>query len=681
MDMFVLAATRIQAVFRGWHLRDCVAIDNYCATIIQRVYRGHRLKNQFATLVYCVVTLQAAFRGIRVRSYIQEKTMHDRQESEWALRTGTSRGPQLSTRSVIATGGLGRHSHAIEHLAASIIQSRARGWITRRVVCFWLRSSGYETTYLFKSKGTSSHPSRTKGPSSSYVVSEKRAVHRLSTKQNVSSAVRSSIFEQQMDENSTNGPELEAYRKKIDEEMAELAKRDQRKGLIKARTNGYLQTSVEPVTFEAEQSPQYIDEGRSSDVSANGVSSRQRGARQYRAIVRAESEDVATSHQHPAPTQITAQSKSFDDGAKSGDAAPKSSQPIDIDSSTCARPSNVLAAWKKRADTSTVDVSLAKNKNGPSESFQRHIGGASKTKTVKPAWLVKLEKNKAQDGMNKSEAAASNERLGTTESSVAPDFSKATDWKARLRKIDSHNRSTIDNSGREREALVSNIPVNRPESVEAKSSISETKRPSPSILEEKNQIKSEVKVTGKAVTGEVPSNNDITTAHLEREREEMASSNRHSNPDVYETADSRVTPTVTKPKTQEPSAMQTAQTLAPVQQVAVVPTVPKPMPSSKFSGQLEPTEGSILHSKAPIHVEMRNMRSESEQQRIDAIHNIFLRHGLIGRQAKESVSFADTSAAQYQANHDRNVGPAASDLIHAWKGSDQTQPVMLGKLF
>jgi hypothetical protein len=118
----------------------------------------------------------------------------------------------------------------------------------------------------------------------------------------------------------------------------------------------------------------------------------------------------------------------------------------------------------------------------------------------------------------------------------------------------------------------------------------------------------------------------------------------------------------------------------------LVVTAPAPLVASML---LAPTKtqrlpvpaGDPLKSNSPVHLEMRSRRSESEQLRVDAMHHIFLRTGLIGRREKETISFAHTSSAQYQANHDNDFRPAARDLIHAWKDSDQTQPVMTGKLF
>ena len=94
--------------------------------------------------------------------------------------------------------------------------------------------------------------------------------------------------------------------------------------------------------------------------------------------------------------------------------------------------------------------------------------------------------------------------------------------------------------------------------------------------------------------------------------------------------------------------------------------------------------GDPMKSKSPIHMELRKKRSENEQKRIDAMHHMFIRAGVMGRAEKEKISFADTTSAEYEGRRMQQEGdfePTASDLLHAWKGVDQTQPEMRGKLF
>ena len=90
LDFYALAAIQIQAAFRGWWVRDCLGVDNYCATMIQKTYRGSCCRKDFliildriimvqsicrrwlamdaaVTRIYCIVRIQAVVRGSLVR--------------------------------------------------------------------------------------------------------------------------------------------------------------------------------------------------------------------------------------------------------------------------------------------------------------------------------------------------------------------------------------------------------------------------------------------------------------------------------------------------------------------------------------------------------------------------------------------------------------------------------------
>ena len=83
-------------------------------------------------------------------------------------------------------------------------------------------------------------------------------------------------------------------------------------------------------------------------------------------------------------------------------------------------------------------------------------------------------------------------------------------------------------------------------------------------------------------------------------------------------------------------------------------------------------------------------RSEEEQQRIDEIHEIFRRVGLMTRQKGINEHGGNTVAGPTlgdpleKLDGDEIAGilePSASDLILAWRSRDQTLPKMNGKLF
>jgi len=56
------AAIKIQAAFRGWWVRDCLSVDNYCATLIQQVVRGYLRRMEYEFDYYRIVIVQSAVR-------------------------------------------------------------------------------------------------------------------------------------------------------------------------------------------------------------------------------------------------------------------------------------------------------------------------------------------------------------------------------------------------------------------------------------------------------------------------------------------------------------------------------------------------------------------------------------------------------------------------------------------
>jgi hypothetical protein len=89
-----------------------------------------------------------------------------------------------------------------------------------------------------------------------------------------------------------------------------------------------------------------------------------------------------------------------------------------------------------------------------------------------------------------------------------------------------------------------------------------------------------------------------------------------------------------------------------------------PSPNKRISG-----------TTATFHEEMRSQRSESEQKRIDNMHAIFLKAGLMSR-VKRS-----TEGAFAQNEQPQDKAASTRDLLMSWQGKDQTQPETIGKLF
>lgn len=95
--MYDLAAVEIQKVWRGWWVRDCINVDNYCASVIQRNTRIYLLKCRIEKKRLAAIMIQKHWRGYitrkiglkRRRSLQDSKKNKAISHSEKTLKTGT----------------------------------------------------------------------------------------------------------------------------------------------------------------------------------------------------------------------------------------------------------------------------------------------------------------------------------------------------------------------------------------------------------------------------------------------------------------------------------------------------------------------------------------------------------------------------------------------------------------
>jgi hypothetical protein len=136
--IYDVAATCMQAVFRGWWVRDSLTVDHYCATSIQTVLRGFICRLHYKTQLYCILLIQAVFRGHVVRKILQESA--GGLENEHTLDEAAV---------IIQTRWRG---YACEmtflriHEDIVSVQKVARGWITRSILRNWLKSHDVRTS-------------------------------------------------------------------------------------------------------------------------------------------------------------------------------------------------------------------------------------------------------------------------------------------------------------------------------------------------------------------------------------------------------------------------------------------------------------------------------------------------------------------------------------------------------
>jgi hypothetical protein len=163
-DFFALAAIQIQSAFRGWWVRDCLGVDNYCATMIQKTYLGYHCRKQFTinlyrvivvqsicrrwlamddavTRIYCIVRIQAFARGSLVRNRMKFRALENNVYDAAAIMI------QTQWRSFWCEMNFLR---AYEDIL--VVQSIVRGWITRRLIRSWLKANKIQTSRRLQGK-------------------------------------------------------------------------------------------------------------------------------------------------------------------------------------------------------------------------------------------------------------------------------------------------------------------------------------------------------------------------------------------------------------------------------------------------------------------------------------------------------------------------------------------------
>jgi IQ calmodulin-binding motif len=155
VDFLALAAIRIQAAFRGWWVRDCIAVDHYCATTIQKTYKGFLYRTRYLVLLYSIVTVQSLWRRQVARRRVQRRKMeilHYHTYNHAATRI------QSKWRGFVC-----EMKYLRDYEAILVVQSISRGWIARRLIRSWIRT--HETDEIRFNKGNKKAMKRSLKPS------------------------------------------------------------------------------------------------------------------------------------------------------------------------------------------------------------------------------------------------------------------------------------------------------------------------------------------------------------------------------------------------------------------------------------------------------------------------------------------------------------------------------------
>lgn len=132
VDFLTLAAVRIQAAFRGWWVRDCIAVDHYCATMIQKAYRGFLYRTRYLHLMYSIVTVQSLWRRQLARRKVHKRKF---ELVHYHMYDHAATVIQSKWRGFVC-----EMEYLRDYESILVVQSVSRGWIARRLISSWLRS-------------------------------------------------------------------------------------------------------------------------------------------------------------------------------------------------------------------------------------------------------------------------------------------------------------------------------------------------------------------------------------------------------------------------------------------------------------------------------------------------------------------------------------------------------------
>jgi myosin heavy subunit len=663
--MFDLAAIRIQAAFRGWWARDCITVDNYCACIIQKNYRTHRCWETYllncyrivkvqsvvrrklahdraGTLLYCIVVIQAAFRGYFVRK-----------------RMGPQRSRILSPdkAATIIQSQWRSFSSEMNFLRSYedvlVVQSIARGWITRRLIRSWLKAHNIQTSSRLLGQPT--HLQRSS--SYSYDLPRSFSNHTEFIRNRLPVSGRPPHAEEPAGNQKVGGAAADST-----ESTAPTENSSHQDGV----TSRAARTFIESRRREKELAKKAIleeEKRRESEAAAHAFEMKERRRRMGKKAQERNSFDEefdrrkSTVHTNSAESQpnksgavVQREQKDPQPAGERMNSKLKSNSPMQVSSRTPGA-SRVLAGWRDRGKSNSFD--------------QQNLD----QKTPARQWKT------SQNARPNQTAGRTNQTNGLRPSSSWDE--RTPSWKV--------TKAGSDDSTKAAQAKEEHIP---------KEDLASSIADDISVSQRKERIMNSLGL------GVEQSFDDGSSASSE---EGEASSHVQSNPSKgstnfnfaaasdetnrgHELSDANADK---RPFIKPQAATSHLARQAPKRQ-------PKPAPKSLETSEVEivaPTTQSTI----ALRIALRGKRNDSEQRRVDEMHAIFLRVGLMGggrRISKKCISASETT--HNEANNKDSMAPqgqkgkflqadaaepSASDLIRAWRNRDQTQPKMLGKLF
>jgi len=141
--MFILAAVKIQSIFRGWWVRDSLHVENYCATMIQQNFRRYLCRLNYHFDLYRIILIQSFARMTLARqraAYTISYAINIQAVTRgYLLRKLISESYQIERYCIVLLQSFIRMVLARSHFTAKIyhvinIQAIMRGYLLRKAI-------------------------------------------------------------------------------------------------------------------------------------------------------------------------------------------------------------------------------------------------------------------------------------------------------------------------------------------------------------------------------------------------------------------------------------------------------------------------------------------------------------------------------------------------------------------
>lgn len=639
VSMMDLAATRIQSLFRGWYARDCIAVDNYCATIIQKNFLALRCRRKylydryriiqiqsivrrklsydvFATCIYCAVVIQAAFRGYQTRKNMGQIAYATTQDEHRAATL-----IQAQWRSFVCEMIFLR-----EYEDILLVQSVARGWVTRRLIRSWLRAHNIEASSTLM--GDSPRQQK-KDTSYAYSLPRSYINHTEFMKKSLPPPIACGVREVEQRDN--------VVEKGTPASVQQTAKKVQYhdSGVIKrsVRLNALKQASASRTTPAA--------------ASSLGRPSMQRNAVQTKpskewpqvdttTYQRGTSPQLKQRKQHAEPSSLhrpieeTSSRENVEVSTYGNSSSSHEVSCLETSSETSRNPtpSEILAGWRSREKDAISDKTDSVQQGG----IRPKLRSTGKT----PPWIAEKDSHSDLEPGKTTTENAGADNVPMMGGSWQKDESNIQEHGSVQQNTES--QPSLSRQGSNGAALPG---ASFRAGLHSQRSLKEQRRPNGTHA-----------VFNRAGLKQQRSKDSMHPVPVD-----SFSSNPEINDEKKDDSVESAVPSVgvhlgrKQPFLGTPRKKQTVQAFVPgMEALKSSPSAGKmksathendQVPGPSSHGQ-EHALGSdngpfveIKVSTSPLHVEMRSRRDESEQRRIDAMHQAFARAGLMGRLKKE----------------------------------------------